>query len=373
MNNPFNYKIFSDCGAPSLYNKLSRKTNHKGIMGTKLSERKFDDYSYTESEEYSKYRDGYIQFLSENKDKITTYSNLDVINNPELTFRNQRILEKAGLSPIPVFHLGNNEKWLRKYVEEYEYIALGGLIPNPTKVLIPWLDKLFKEYILDKDGFPKVKVHGFACTALQLMTRYPWFSVDSATCRKLAMYGWIALPESNSTKVKTYQISARPFSEGKTVEKNEPTLFDREIFDSVINTGSPSIGITDRERRTIDEFAKKIGSDFNTLSNSIIKRVIWNYLVFSEKILYNVPDWPWSIQTRKSKKGANEYLTFYFAGSLSKKEEEMFWKGVTAEEIFKLKGRLQSFFYRGNLEHVIQLKTENNGKEKIQTKAKRIG
>ena len=47
-----------------------------------------------------------------------------------------------------------------------EYIALGGLVPNPTKVLIPILDQLFKKYILDEKGFPRVKVHGFACTSL---------------------------------------------------------------------------------------------------------------------------------------------------------------------------------------------------------------
>ena len=73
MKNPFDFKIFADCGAPSLYNKLSRKTQHKGIMGTKFSERKFDDFSYTESEEYATYRDSFIQFLQENKGKIDFY------------------------------------------------------------------------------------------------------------------------------------------------------------------------------------------------------------------------------------------------------------------------------------------------------------
>jgi len=344
MKNPFDFKIFSDCGAPSLYNKLSRKTDHKGIMGTKFTERKYDDFSYTESEEYAQYRADYIQFLLENKDKIDYYSNLDVINNPQLTHHNQKIIEAAGLTPIPVFHLGSPEKWLDKYVNEYEYIALGGLVPNPTKVLIPWLDKLFREHILDKDGFPKVKVHGFACTALPLMTRYPWYSVDSATCRKLAMYGWIALPDySNTPKLFTMQVSSRDIKLSHRLGGSTNSEKTREL-----------------ERR-----AQKQGTSIIELSDSIIKRVIWNYLAFSEKIQRNVPDWPWSMTTGKSKKGADEYLTFYFAGSLSKKEEDIFWKGVSKEDVSKLKGRLQSFFYRGNLEHVIYLKNQDYGKKEV--------
>ena len=328
--NPFDYKLFADCGAPSLYNKLSRKTEHKGIMGTKFSERKFDDFSYTEKPEYIQYRKDFIKFIKEYDGKIDHYSNLDVINNPELTHKNQLILEKAGLHPIPVFHLGSDLKWLDKYVNEYEYIALGGLVPNPTRVLIPWLDKVWKDHLLDKDGFPKVKVHGFACTAIPLMTRYPWFSVDSATCRKLAMYGWITLPEYSSEKLKTIQVSSRDIA-----------LKDRL---------TPGI-IRELERR-----ANKLDTSIEELADSIIGRVIWNYVTFSEKIQRTVPAWPWSFTTRKARKDAEDYMTFYFAGSLSKKEERIFWKGVTEESIMKLKGRLQSFFYKGNLEDVINLK-----------------
>jgi hypothetical protein len=328
--NPFDYKIFADCGAPSLYNKLSRKTAHKGIMGTKFSERKYDDFSYTETPEYLQYRKDFIKFIKANEGTIDFYSNLDVINNPELTWKNQLILEKAGLTPIPVFHLGSDTKWLDAMIDSYDYIALGGLVPNPTSVLIPWLDKIWKEHILDKDGFPKVRVHGFACTAIPLMTRYPWYSVDSATCRKLAMYGWITLPEYSSEKLKTIQVSSRDIA-----------LKDR------LTSGV----IKELERR-----ANRLGLTIDILSDSIIQRVIWNYITFSEQIQRNVPAFPWNFKTRKAKKDAEEYLTFYFAGSLSKKEEEVFWKGVTDPEITKLKGRLQSFFYKGNLEHVINLK-----------------
>ena len=166
--NVHDFKVFIDCGAPSLYNKLSRdkELNSRGTMGTVMSQRKFDDYSYTETKEYDAYRQAYIEFMLKHKHEVDVYSNLDVINNPELTWKNQQILEEAGLAPIPVFHLGCDTKWLAKYLKKYEYIAIGGLVPNPTSVLIPWLDVLFKEHLCDSDGYPKAKYHGFACTSL---------------------------------------------------------------------------------------------------------------------------------------------------------------------------------------------------------------
>ena len=68
----YNYSIFCDCGAPSLYNKLSRhdKIKAKGSTGATFKNRKFDDYSYTQTDAYSKYRDDYITWLHKYKDRI---------------------------------------------------------------------------------------------------------------------------------------------------------------------------------------------------------------------------------------------------------------------------------------------------------------
>jgi len=351
----YDFSIFCDCGAPSLYNKLSRKTNTKGIMGSTFKERKFDDFSYTETSEYKKYRDAYIEFLHLNEGKINVYSNLDVINNPKLTEENQRILESNGLHPIPVYHLGSPEKWLRKLLNRYDYIAIGGLIPNPTDVLLPWLDGIFKNYILDEKGYPRVKTHGFACTAMPLATRYPWYSVDSATARKLAMYGWIALPEWNGSDLKTVQISSRVI-----VDK------DKERMTGLFEMGTVprSEQISPQTIANIEKWGKIFGSTYQQLCDSIIERVVWNYIVYRTVIHERVTNWPWRNETpgdfvspKIPKKGATEQMIMYMAGSLSKKEEEIFWEAISKKNDMDLaKGRLQSFFYRGNVEHIISLK-----------------
>lgn len=140
----------------------------------------------------------YIEFIQENKDIIHIYANLDVIKvrNPdttsknkwigpnretaEKTLENQRIMEDAGLNPLPCFHYGEPFEYLKFYVENYDYIALG-VAGNSGMALMPWLDECFEKYICDEKGFPKVKVHGFAVTSLKVMLRFPWFSVDSTT------------------------------------------------------------------------------------------------------------------------------------------------------------------------------------------------
>ena len=333
----FNYTIFADCGAPSLYNKLSRKVEKKGVMGSSFSERKFDDFSYTEKPEYAAYRDSYIEFLLLNKEKIDHYSNLDVINNPELTYKNQRILEEAGLKPHPVYHLGTDVKWLKRYLDKYEYIAIGGLIPNPTRVLIPILDEMFKKYLTDEKGFPRVKLHGFACTSMPLMLRYPWYSVDSTTCRKLAMYGGIVVPEFSTDKLHTISISARD----TPLEKKVPPVVLREM----------------------DRRMKMYGMSAESLSQKAIERAAWNYLIFSEKLKKLLPKWPWSMLDRKSKEDATELLTFYFAGVLSLKEETAFWEILSDKGLSDVRGRLQSFFYKTQLQQAIDLKINNQNKK----------
>jgi hypothetical protein len=331
----FNYSMFVDCGAPSLYNMLSRKNNVKGIMGATFKDRAKDDFSYTETEEYAQYKNDYISFLTANKHKIDTYSNLDVINNPTLTWRNQKELEAAGLNPIPVFHLGTDTKWLKRYVQKYPYIAIGGMIPNTTQALIRILDPLFKEHLLDKKGFPLVKLHGFACTSPKLMIRYPWYSVDSTTCRKLSMYGGISFPStSDYTKPIVIQLSTRDLSLEK---KYTPGLL-----------------------KAIQSYVSQYGFTLQELGEHGILRMVLNVFYYIRLIEEHIPEWPWSmLQEKQIKKTVERKLKFCIAGSLSKKKEVLFWEAMHRNKIKQSnKNRLQSFFYKAEVTYILSLKKE---------------
>lgn len=118
--------------------------------------------------------DAYIAFLHELKPEI--YAGLDDMKDPQKTWDNQKIMEQAGLNPMPCFHMGENITWLEKYIEQYDYIALGGMVMNSN--VDSWLYKVWNTIITKK---PSLKVHGFGMTDQEIDMKYPFYSVDSSS------------------------------------------------------------------------------------------------------------------------------------------------------------------------------------------------
>lgn len=136
----------------------------------------------------------YCDYIHSNQDIIMFPSVLDAIGDAEGTWRNQEEMERRGVRPLPCFHYGEPIALLRHYVERYEYITLGGMVPISTPQLRLWLDDIWTNVLCDATGRPKLKVHGFGLTSLPLMVRYPWYSVDSSTWVQWAANGMILIP-----------------------------------------------------------------------------------------------------------------------------------------------------------------------------------
>lgn len=135
----------------------------------------------------------YCDYIHANQDIIRVAAVLDEIGDADGTYRNQMEMERRGVRPIPCFHFGEPIEALQHYVANYDYLAIGGVAQaRNTKALIVWLDRIWEEMV-HADGTPKVKVHGFAITALKVMVRYPWHSVDSSTWVQWAANGAIYL------------------------------------------------------------------------------------------------------------------------------------------------------------------------------------
>lgn len=136
----------------------------------------------------------YCAWLRVNAKYIDHYAVLDVITSADATWQAQRAMEKEGLAPVPTFHYGEDPRWLSKYLDAgYQYLALGGMVPVDTKDLIPWLDDLWTHYLCNARGEPRLRVHGFGMTIVDLMCRYPWFSVDSSSEVLYAGYGMVSV------------------------------------------------------------------------------------------------------------------------------------------------------------------------------------
>lgn len=152
----------------------------------------------------------YIDFIKEYQDTLELYANLDIIPKgnsvkdkreaAQKTLENQYIMEQAGLSPLPVFHVGEPIEYLEHYVKNYDYIALGGMVGKPKNVLVSWLNNCFGNYICDDKGLPKVKIHGFGLASFPLMLNYPFYSVDNTKWVKVSRMGAIYVPRYRNGK-----------------------------------------------------------------------------------------------------------------------------------------------------------------------------
>jgi len=141
----------------------------------------------------------YCRWINANRDIIRTdgpdlmASVLDGIGDPLRTYQNQIAMEEQGVRPLPCFHYGEDERYLEWYIENYDYITIGGMVPVSTPQLFHWLDRIWDKYLTDGSGRARIKVHGFGLTSVDLMTRYPWYSVDSSSWVQIGAHGNIML------------------------------------------------------------------------------------------------------------------------------------------------------------------------------------
>lgn len=176
--------------------------------------------------------DGYIAYCKRNQDIIEYCSVLDGIGDPQQTYENQEYMEQNGVTPIPCFHYGEDERYLEYYIEKYDYISLGGMVPISTPQLYYWLDRIWHNYLIDDKGHAKIKVHGFGLTRLDFLWRYPWYSVDSTSWQQAGSAGLLILPPSG----KKFAISNASPSRRKHGQHTDTVSFlEKEVLEKMIS------------------------------------------------------------------------------------------------------------------------------------------
>jgi len=138
--------------------------------------------------------DDYCKYVIETG--ATVYAGLDVIGDPVASAKNIEYMERVyGLHPIPTFHMGGSFDNLRKLFG-YPYIALGGMVFAGGRR--EYCDEVWSIILREAPG---IKVHGFGMTNLDLMERYPWYSVDSSTYKDGRRFGRPKMLSSNMEMV----------------------------------------------------------------------------------------------------------------------------------------------------------------------------
>lgn len=130
----------------------------------------------------------YADFIHQYKAGIGAYMNLDQIipgdkeKAAAVSLRNLHYLRSRMLSPIPVFHQGENIQWLHKMLDEgASYIALAGASTlRSVAKETSWYDAVWNS-LVNAGGLPYVKVHVLGDTKEVSLAGYPWASADSSS------------------------------------------------------------------------------------------------------------------------------------------------------------------------------------------------
>lgn len=217
--------------------------------------------------------DAYADYLERSKWYIHVASNVDAIgrNVERKSYENQKYLESLRLSvPVqPVHHARDGDEWLKRYIDEgYDYIFLGGMVPESTPYLVEWLDHVWDKYLALPDGTARVKVHGFGLTTWQLMERYPWYSVDSTSWVQIGVFGGILMYHGGRVR------SVKMTRQGGASKKLDASFW-------TVDAHTQSV-----LRKTIEAKADKDGKPYGftpeILSESYGWRDKWNIIFFRE-------------------------------------------------------------------------------------------
>lgn len=242
--------------------------------------------------------DGYIKYVQDHKQYVDTYVNADKIpgefgkprtdaevrESAEVSWANLNKMWEAGLKPIPVFHQGEEWKWLLKMIDAgEEYIGIATIKDLPINDQRAWLDEVFT-ILCDSKGLPYVRTHGFGITRPSLLLRYPWYTCDSTTWSLSPGYGHIHVPklkngEPDYDDVPTQVIFSDRFRESASATRRfegHGPLEQAAILDFIKRVGvtlEELIYVPDTRRRamlmyyewfserhTIKPFIHKVGS-----------------------------------------------------------------------------------------------------------------
>ena len=149
----------------------------------------------------------YIDFIKQREHLIECYISLDEMphrrdmgamkHSARTSYEQHQVMKKAGLSPMPVFHQGEDTEWLDRYIGDGEqYIGLSGWKgPRSAGPVRKWCNMIFRDYP-DR----QIRFHGLGIMEHELLCHYPWFSVDSTTWALKSGYGYIIVPAFEGDK-----------------------------------------------------------------------------------------------------------------------------------------------------------------------------
>lgn len=261
---------------PQLFSQYNERGHIKKIVEYKKEHPEYTAKIMVDSGSYTAYTKGvvididdYCDFINEIGDYIEVFVAVDEVPNPaamdytmaEKTWNNylymlKKINPKYRDKLIPVFHYGEDFKWLKNMLEythedgsHIDYIGLAISLEGTRKVRINWANQCRK--IILESSNPNVKTHAFGVGVKSVLDHIDVTSTDATSWVKRAAYGMIAIND------KTIFISKR----------HEELCNEKAFY--LYSKGA---------QEAIKEEIKKRGFDFDELQNDGYKRAEFNII-----------------------------------------------------------------------------------------------
>ena len=149
---------------------------------------------------FDEYLTRYINFI--NKYDIKYFFELDVdsiIGYEKVKQLRKRLENETGKKCIPVWHKSRGKEEYLKMCEEYDYVAIGGIVTKEiTREQYPFFPWFINE--AHKRG---CKIHGLGFTDTNLLRKYHFDSVDSTAWLSGSRFGHVYYFDNGVMKNKT--------------------------------------------------------------------------------------------------------------------------------------------------------------------------
>jgi hypothetical protein len=222
----------------------------------------------------------YIGFVNDNIDKMTLYVQVDKIPGtyrkpktqqdwleaPKLSWENYLYMREKSKDPsklVPVFHQGEDFKWLRNLCDytfsDGSHIPYIGLSPRGDVSLKAKYDFCAECFsVIQRSSNPNVKTHAFGATSLEMLERLPFTSADSTTWVLVSAFGQVWMPNCISGDVNGVGIKLGVSEENRSHPTATQTYWEQ----------TPEI------KKRLDDYFESVGTNIEELSKSHSARAL---------------------------------------------------------------------------------------------------
>ena len=149
---------------------------------------------------FDEYLTRYINFI--NKYDIKYFFELDVdsiVGYEKVKQLRKRLENETGKKCIPVWHKSRGKEEYLKMCEEYDYVAIGGIVTKE----IPRKQYSFFPWFINEAHKRGCKIHGLGFTDTNLLQKYHFDSVDSTAWLSGSRFGHVYYFDNGVMKNKT--------------------------------------------------------------------------------------------------------------------------------------------------------------------------